>query len=270
MTMTNDEAASLARDLSGRSGFAKDVTGGSSVVFVKTLTELKAANVRGNIILADPTLPLETTWSTASFNLADDTTFDAPAGNLTLLGSVRPGNNCIVRRVGFGRYGTAADIAWIDPATKSNIWFDENRIVGPSNDGGLDIAASTLTDASPPCYVTVSNCTFENVDKTMLVDSLLTHLSEPKIFLTLTGNKFVNCKQRMPSAGYNALVHAHYNEIGLAADGVMGMLCRGGKLIATGNKFSGPAGQQSVEIWDGGTFVDGGNDWGPLLPPITR
>lgn len=269
MTMTLDQAVAIATDLSGRSGFAADVVGGSVVKPVKTLAELKAANVPGSIIIADPSLPMGTRWDSASITLANDTTLDAPAGNLTLGGSLRPGNNCIMRRLGLARYGTASDIAWIDPAQKSHVWVDSCNIVGPSNDGGLDIAASTLNDDSPPCLVTISNTTFQDIDKTVLIDSLLVHLSQPKIFVTFSNNRSINCKQRFPSAGFNSVVHALYNQVGLAVDGVMGMQVRGGLMVAVGNKFTGPAGQQSIEIWNGGTLIESGNDWGPLLPPVT-
>jgi pectate lyase len=269
MTMTTDKAVALAEDLGGRSGFGQP-EGGTNVMVVSSLNALKAASVvPGNLIVADPALPMGTVWSTASINFADDTTFDAPAGNLTLNGSLRPGNNCIVRRVTLGRYGIAADIAWINPATKSNIWLDSVRIVGPANDGGLDIAASTLTADSPSCFVTVSNCTFEDVDKTLMLDSLQMKLPRDKIFLSLIGNTFTNCRQRMPRVGPNAVVHALYNTLNLAPDAVDGMSIYGGTLIAVDNKFTGPPGQQSIEFLGilGGVLIHNGNDWGELLPP---
>lgn len=100
----------------------------------------------------------------------------------------------------------------------SNIWIDHCTF-----EDTLTLAKTTnttkekwqiydgLCDMKGACTnITVSNCIFKNHDKTMLIGSSDSDGDNTKRFVTLAGNYFLNCGQRLPMVR-NTLVHVLNN-----------------------------------------------------------
>lgn len=99
-----------------------------------------------------------------------------------------------------------------------NIWIDHCTF-----EDTIDLAYTTVTTKekwqtydglcdikNDTTNVTVSNCTFRNHDKTMLIGSDDNDGDNTKRFITLSGNYFYNCGQRLPMVR-NTKIHIFNN-----------------------------------------------------------
>jgi len=102
--------------------------------------------------------------------------------------------------------------------SSSNIWIDHCTF-----EDTIKLAYTTnttkekwqiydgLCDMKESCTnITVSNCIFKNHDKTMLIGSSDSDGDNTKRFVTLTGNYFWNCGQRLPMVR-NTTIHIYNN-----------------------------------------------------------
>jgi pectate lyase len=102
--------------------------------------------------------------------------------------------------------------------SSSNIWIDHCTF-----EDTIKLAYTTnttkekwqiydgLCDMKGECTnITVSNCIFKNHDKTMLIGSDDSDGNNTKRFVTLTGNYFWNCGQRLPMVR-NTTIHIYNN-----------------------------------------------------------
>jgi hypothetical protein len=220
-------------------------------------------------------------WDTGTvLQWPNDFTFSAPAGNITLKGSTRPGNNNIHRWYTLLGHADGAtysnppkpvppDIVYLNTGSPTipvrDVWYDNMVFRGPATDGTFDVGASTMTELSPILHLTITNSDFYDSDKTMMLDSLQVKLNtlEPLIQVLLEKVRFFNCIQRMPRVGPNVRLIALDCEWNIHQTlGQYGVGIYGGDATILRGKFNGPPGAEAIRVQEGGTLTERFNNFG--------
>ena len=161
-----------------------------------------------------------------------------------------------------GIQGTCSNI-WIDHCTLKDTLYagtvsisDGESEKWQTYDGLCDMKGDVKN-------ITVSNCKFMEHDKTMLVGSSDTDGSNKTRTLTLSGNYFYNCGQRLPMARnvkahiynnyYDAESSPHYKQ-------QYAVGCRAGSLIVAENNYFGSGIDYSFRDSDGTLYSSGNTD----------
>ncbi len=161
-----------------------------------------------------------------------------------------------------GIQGTCSNI-WIDHCTLKDTLYagtvsisDGKSEKWQTYDGLCDMKGDVKN-------ITVSNCKFMEHDKTMLVGSSDTDGSNETRTLTLSGNYFYNCGQRLPMARnvkahiynnyYDAESSPHYKQ-------QYAVGCRAGSLIVAENNYFGSGIYYSFKDSDGTLYSSGNTD----------
>ena len=161
-----------------------------------------------------------------------------------------------------GIQGTCSNI-WIDHCTLKDTLYagtvsisDGKSEKWQTYDGLCDMKGDVKN-------ITVSNCKFMEHDKTMLVGSSDTDGSNETRTLTLSGNYFYNCGQRLPMARnvkahiynnyYDAESSPHYKQ-------QYAVGCRAGSLIIAENNYFGSGIYDSFKDSDGTLYSSGNTD----------
>ena len=161
-----------------------------------------------------------------------------------------------------GIQGTCSNI-WIDHCTLKDTLYagtvsisDDKSEKWQTYDGLCDMKGDVKN-------ITVSNCKFMEHDKTMLVGSSDTDGSNKTRTLTLSGNYFYNCGQRLPMARnvkahiynnyYDAESSPHYKQ-------QYAVGCRAGSLIVAENNYFGSGIDYSFKESDGTLYSSGNTD----------
>lgn len=129
-------------------------------------------------------------------------------------------------------------------------------------DGLCDIKNRT-SPASKTTNVTVSNCIFRNHDKTMLIGSGTSDGSNAERFVTLQGNYFYNCGQRLPMVR-NTTIHILNNYYDAGSNPVYkqnyAIGCRETSIIYAEANYFGSGIQYSFDNNQGTVHASGNND----------
>lgn len=235
-------------------GFCKP-EGGNHNILVTTPDELLDANQAGNRIIVSPTEPLPWTIPGGKLVLADDLTLEPEDGckAITLCSSIYPGNNNILRRVSVTQ--GAVDGFAVHAHRVTDVWLDQVAVLGPLPDGGIDIASSLVNETTPPCRVTITDSTILNVDKALGIDLDTKRFSEPKYFVALERVEMLNCRQRCPRVGLNAVVEMRHCRMHMAPDAGSAIYIYGGKLLLQLCTITGPE-RAWLTIAEGGQLVE--------------
>ena len=152
--------------------------------------------------------------------------------------------------------------------TSQNIWIDhctmEDTIwAGTAANGEKLQTYDGLCDMkNDSTNITVSNCLFKNHDKTMLIGSKDSDGDNSKRFITLYGNYFYNCGQRLPMVR-NTTLHVlnnyfdasnpHYSQSYAVG-------CRANSIIYAENNYFGSGIKYSFKDSDGNLYSSGNKD----------
>ena len=110
--------------------------------------------------------------------------------------------------------------------------------------------------------VTVSNCLFRNHDKTMLIGSSDSDGKNSERFVTLVGNYFYNCGQRLPMVR-NTTIHIlnnYYDASNPHYSQQYAVGCRNGSIIYAEGNYFGSGIQYSFKDNDGTLYASGNTD----------
>lgn len=99
---------------------------------------------------------------------------------------------------------------WIDHCTLEDTLTLGKVKTGGSSDEKWQTYDGLCDMKNGSTNITVSNCLFKNHDKTMLIGSSDSDGDNTKRFVTLTGNYFYNCGQRLPMVR-NTTIHIYNN-----------------------------------------------------------
>lgn len=131
---------------------------------------------------------------------------------------------------------TIEDTLTLSKAANGEKWQTYDGLCDITNIGSFDT------------YVTVSNCIFRNHDKTMLIgssdsdgsySSASADESKVRRFVTLSGNSFKNCGQRLPMVR-NSLIHIYNNYYAVSASpytSQSAVNARNGSIIYSENNY---------------------------------
>ena len=154
--------------------------------------------------------------------------------------------------------GTSKNI-WIDHCT-----FEDTIDLGYVNTNGSSQEKWQTYDGlcdmkNNSTNITVSNCKFQNHDKTMLIGSSDSDGDNSKRFVTLYGNYFYNCGQRLPMVR-NTTIHIlnnYYDASSPHYSQSYAVGCRKGCIIYAENNYFGSGIKYSFSNNDGTVYASG-------------